>query len=174
MTHAAPTPVSAPGPSLAAHGAADSETHTVLSMALAGTVFALETAIVLEVLDVVPLSPVPNGGAFVKGLLNVRGKVVPVVELRARLGLTTESERTVDSRIVVLSVPMDGEDTLVGIMADKVHGVVDIDTARLSDPPAVGISWRAEFVKSISRRDDGFIVILDVEKVFGVDGDTGR
>jgi len=152
----------------------DAEPHTVLSLALAGTVFALETAIVLEVLDVVPLSPVPNGGAFVKGLLNVRGKVVPVVELRARLGLSTKSEQTVDSRIVVLSVPMDGEETLVGIMADKVHGVVDIDMARLSDTPTVGISWRAEFIKSIGRREDGFIVILDVEKVFEANGETSR
>ncbi|GEO79888.1 chemotaxis protein CheW [Pararhodospirillum oryzae] len=158
-------PVPAAGRALVA-SAPKGESECVLSMALAGNVFALEAAIVLEILDVVPLTEVPNSSPFIKGLLNVRGKVVPVVDLKVRLGLATQDETTLDSRIVVLSIQLDNEECLVGILADKVFGVMEIDGSTLEEAPSVGIAWRLEFIRSIGKSDQGFIVILDMDRVF--------
>lgn len=158
-----------------AGGRDDDTALQVLSLALAGDVFAVETASVLTVLDVVPLAAVPNCRPFIKGLINVRGKVVPVVDLKIRLGIKAETETTQDSRIVVLSLDLGGEDSLVGILADQVYEVMELAPSTMEDTPPVGIGWRAEFIKSIGKSADGFIVLLDIERIFATadpaDGD---
>ncbi|CCG07086.1 chemotaxis protein CheW [Pararhodospirillum photometricum] len=159
-------PVPQGGRAVVASGTGSGQTTSVLSMALAGNVFALDAGIVLEILDVVALTEVPNSSTFIKGLLNVRGKVVPVVDLKVRLGLSGRDEITLDSRIVVLSIRLDGEETLVGILADKVFGVMEIDFSTLEDAPSVGIVWRSEFIRGIGKSEQGFIVILDMDRVF--------
>ncbi len=147
-------------------GAGAFQPMQVLTMALAGDVFALDSDSVLEVLDLAEVAEVPNCRAFVKGLINVRGKVVPVVDLRVRLGIRGAAETTEDSRIVVMAVTLGGEETLVGVLADKVYEVVEIAPAALEEAPTIGIHWRAEFIKAIGKRADGFIVVIDIGKVF--------
>jgi purine-binding chemotaxis protein CheW len=71
-----------------------------------------------------------------------------------------------DTRIVVMEVDIDGEPTIAGILADKVHDVTDIETASIEEAPKVGMRWRPEFVKGIGKRNGGFIIIPDMEKIF--------
>jgi purine-binding chemotaxis protein CheW len=153
-------------------GAAAFQPMQVLTMALAGDVFALDSDSVLEVLDLTEVTEVPNCRTFVKGLINVRGKVVPVVDLKVRLGIRAASETTADSRIVVMTIDLNGEETLVGVLADKVYEVIEIAPAALEEAPTIGVHWRAEFIKAIGKRADGFIVVIDIGKVFaaGEDG----
>lgn len=146
----------------------------VLTMALAGDVFALDSDSVLEVLDHGAITEVPNCRPFIKGLINVRGKVVPVVDLKVRLGIRTVTETTRDSRIVVITIDANGEESMVGLLADRVYEVIEIAPAAQEEAPSIGINWRAEFIKAIGKRADGFIVVIDIDRVFAFAADAQK
>jgi len=75
-----------------------------------------------------------------------------------------------DTRIVVMEVDMDGEPAIVGILADKVHDVTDIEAASIEEAPKVGMRWRPEFIKGIGKRNGGFIIIPNMERIFEISG----
>ncbi|EME69552.1 CheW protein [Paramagnetospirillum caucaseum] len=137
----------------------------ILTLALSGEAFALEATIVREILDLVPITTVPNAPRYATGLINVRGKVVPLVDLRVRLGMTVEP-RTIDTRIVVIEATLDGELTMVGLLADKVYEVAEINMQSIESTPKVGMRWPPEFIRGIGRRNGGFLIILDIDRVF--------
>lgn len=140
----------------------------VLTVGLDREIFALDAGRVSEILDSVPVTEVPNARPFVNGVINVRGKVVPLADLRLRFGM----ERTaanLDTRIVVVEVDLGGEPTTVGILADKVYEVTEIASASIEETPRVGMRWRSEFIKGIGKKDAGFIIVLDIDRVFNTD-----
>jgi len=92
----------------------------VLTLGLADEIFAIETARVHEVLDFVPITRIPNSQPFIRGLINVRGKVITVTDLRVKFGMTSV-EPTRDTRIVIAEVMMAGETVTVGAIADRVY-----------------------------------------------------
>ena len=110
-------------------------------------------------------SPTCRAPPFVNGLINVRGKVVPLADLRVRFGME-QRPPTVDTRIVVLEIELDGEPVIVGIRADKVHEVTEVAAAALQEAPKVGMRWRPEFIRCIGKRGDDFMVVLDIGRVF--------
>ena len=105
---------------------------------------------------------------FMKGVINVRGSVVPVMDLRLKFGLD-EKEGTVDTRIVVMELSMDGEAMTIGAMADSVHEVMELEPGQIEAAPRIGTRWRSEFIKGIGKRSDEFIIILNVDRVFSTD-----
>ncbi|SIT21293.1 chemotaxis protein CheW, partial [Insolitispirillum peregrinum] len=117
------------------------EMLSVLSLTLAGGLFAIETAQVLEVLDDTPLVVVPNSRPFVRGLLNMRGKVVPVVDLQRLLGMPHGGTVAdpLERRIVVLTLMAHGEQALVGVLADRVHQVTSLSQTETETIPSVGV-----------------------------------
>jgi len=146
----------------------------VLTLELEGEMFAVEALHVREILDLVPITDVPRGPPFVNGLINVRGKVVPLADLRVRFGME-QKPPTVDTRIVVLEIELDGEPVIAGIRADKVHEVVEVSASALQEAPKVGMRWRPEFIRCIGKRGDDFMVVLDIARVFAAEahGDGG-
>ncbi|MFD1254055.1 MULTISPECIES: chemotaxis protein CheW [Devosia] len=138
---------------------------TALTIRLEDELFAVEAGRVREILDLVPITEVPNAPAFVGGLINVRGRVVPLADLRVMFGMD-RPEPDQDTRIVVMEVDIDGEPTIAGILADKVHDVTDIEPASIEEAPKVGMRWRPEFIKGIGKRNGGFIIIPDMEQIF--------
>ncbi len=137
----------------------------VLTLGLADEIFAIETARVREVLDLMPITRVPNSHPFIKGLINVRGKVVTVTDLRVKFGMAP-AEPTRDTRIVVTEVQIGGEPTLVGALADRVHEATELPAAVMEEVPKIGMRWRAEFIRAIGKRGDDFIIIADIDQVF--------
>lgn len=138
----------------------------ILTLALSGEAFALEAVIVREILDLVTITTVPNAPEHAQGLINVRGKVVPLVDLRVRLGMTRQPN-TIDTRIVVIEITLDGEPTMVGLLADKVYEVTEIDMQAIETTPKVGMRWPPEFIRGIGHRSGGdFLIILDIDRVF--------
>ncbi|SOC23855.1 chemotaxis protein CheW, partial [Rhodobacter maris] len=127
-----------------------------LTVGLQGEVFALPAETVSEILDMVPITEVPNARAFVWGVINVRGKVVPLADLRVMFGMA-QTAPDADTRIVVTEIELDGEPTLVGIIADKVHDVTEIAEASVEGAPKVGMRWPAEFVRGIGKHGEDFI-----------------
>lgn len=145
----------------------------VLTMSLQGEVFALPAGIVSEILDFVPITEVPNAQPFVGGLINVRGKVVPFADLRFKLGMD-RPDATVDTRIVVIEVNLGGEPTIVGILAEKVYEVTVVAPSALEETPRIGMRWRPDFIRCIGKRENDFVIILDIDNVFAFDDRASR
>jgi len=137
----------------------------VLTLSLDGHVFALEAAYVREILDLVPVTEMPSASPFVRGLINVRGKVVPLADLRHKFGME-QRPSTIDTRIIVIEVDLDGDQTTIGVLADKVYEVTEIATAAIEDTPKIGMTWRQEYIRCIAKRGDDFIVVLDIDSIF--------
>lgn len=140
-----------------------------LTLRLQDELFAVEAGSVREILDLVPITEVPNASPFVGGLINVRGRVVPLADLRVIFGMD-RPEPDQDTRIVVMEVDIDGEPTIAGILADKVHDVTDIEAASIEEAPKVGMRWRPEFIRGIAKHNGGFIIIPDLGRIFETQG----
>ena len=138
----------------------------ILTLGLSGEAFAIEAGIVSEILDLVPITAVPNAPDHAPGLINVRGKVVPLIDLRVLLGMS-RGPNTIDTRIIVIETVMGGEPAIVGLLADKVYEVTEIDLGAIETTPKVGMTWPAEYIRGIGRRDGGdFLIVLNIEGIF--------
>lgn len=139
-----------------------------LTFRLGEEMFALDVGQVREILDVTTITRVPRSPNFMRGVINVRGSVVPVVDLRLKFGMTG-TEQTVDTRIVVMEIVLDGEQTVIGSLADAVHDVMELDSAAIEDAPKIGAKWNSSFIRGIGKHNDQFIIILDVDRVFSAE-----
>ena len=153
----------------------EKENKTVVSKAaqyltfkLRDEMFAIDVLQVREVLDLSNITKVPRAPDFMRGVINVRGSVVPVIDLRLKFGLP-KTENTIDTRIVVMELNLEGEQALLGAMADSVHDVMDLMPDQIEDPPKIGARWRTEFIKGIGKQDDNFLILLDIDRVFSSD-----
>lgn len=146
------------------------ETDQYLRIGLGEETFAIPASIVREILDLGNMTPVPTANRVVGSLVNVRGRVVPLADLRLRFNIEVKPAN-IDSRIVVLEIDIDGEALVVGIIAEKVFEVSALDSMMDDDVPRVGMKWPPEFVKSIGRRNDQFVMVLDLGKVFNFGDD---
>ncbi len=144
------------------------ETSRYLTFKLEDEVFALDVSQVREVLDLSPITKVPKSPDFLRGVINVRGSVVPVVDLRLKFGML-KIENTLDTRIVVMELDLEGETVVVGAIADSVHEVMELEPGQIEPPPKIGNRWRTEFIKGIGKRDNQFIIILDIDRIFSSD-----
>lgn len=140
-------------------------TGQYLTFTLADEVFALDIASVREVLEWTPITKVPRTREHIRGVINLRGRAVPVVDVRLKFGLS-ETRRTVDTCIIIVEVRLDGEETVLGALADSVKEVVDIEGKDIEPAPRMGTTIRAEFIKGLARHDDDFVIILDEDTVF--------
>jgi purine-binding chemotaxis protein CheW len=127
--------------------------------------YALPIGQVREVLEFTTVTKMPQTPPFVRGVINLRGNVLPVVDLRLKFGMK-RTEKTLETRVIVVEVSVDGEATVLGALADSVKDVIDLPQAEIGPPPKIGTRLRTEFIKGIGRRDDDFIIILDIERVF--------
>lgn len=142
-----------------------SETAQYITFKLGDESFAINVAQVREVLELSQITRVPSAPEYMRGVVNVRGKAVPVVDLRLKFGLPTAPD-TVNSRIVVLELELDGETTIVGGIADSVHEVIELEPSHINPPPRIAMRWRTEVIQGLGRRGEDFIIILDINRVF--------
>ena len=137
----------------------------VLMLGLAGEVFAIDARQVREILDPAPATRVPGAKPFVSSVLNVRGKVIPLADLRVRFGMPPAS-LTAESRFIVIEIDLAGDPTTIGIIADKVYEVTELDAATLQKTPPIGLHWQPEFIAGIGKWKDEFIVLPNLERIF--------
>ncbi len=136
-----------------------------LTFSLGEELYALDVGGVREVLEMTRITPLPRTPEYLRGVINVRGSVVPVVDLRLKLGMP-RSQKTIDTCIVVLDITVDDSPVTVGILVDAVQEVVDFDSARIEPPPHLGTAMEAELIQGIGKREDRFVMILDIQKIF--------
>ncbi|MCJ8519992.1 purine-binding chemotaxis protein CheW [Pseudorhizobium tarimense] len=137
----------------------------VVTFDIAGEVFALQAAAVQEILDLLPETTVPGARAFVGSVINFRGKVIPLADIRLAFGMEA-TQPTIDSRIIVIELEIDGEPTLTGIRTDKVHEVTTLSRTAGEPPPSVGMRWRPDFIDCLVKRGSDFIIVPNLQAIF--------
>jgi purine-binding chemotaxis protein CheW len=141
------------------------ETSQYMTFKLGNELFALNVSQVREVLEVSQITKVPTAPEYMRGVVNVRGQAVPVVDLRRRFGLP-KADDTVNTRVIVMELELDGETTVLGGIADSVHEVIELEPGNINPPPRIAMRWRTDFIQGMGKRGDEFIIILDVNAVF--------
>lgn len=136
-----------------------------LTFKLGNEIFALDIAKVREVLDFTTVTKVPRTPAFMRGVINLRGNVVPVVDLRLKFGMIT-TEQSVNTCIIIVEVTVDDETAVLGALADSVQEVLDLDPGQIEPAPRIGTRLNTEFIRGMGRHNDRFMIILDIDKVF--------
>ncbi|HEY6872325.1 MAG TPA: chemotaxis protein CheW [Geobacteraceae bacterium] len=149
------------------NGAA-TEAIQYLTFTLAEELFALDIAKVREVLDYTAVTRVPGTPEFMRGVINLRGSVVPVVDMRLKFGMPA-TERGVNTCIIIVEVAVDGETTVLGAMADAVQEVLELEPDLIEPPPRIGTRLNIEFIRGMGKRDEAFLIILDIDRVFSLD-----
>lgn len=137
----------------------------VLTFEMQGEIFALEAVLVREILDMAPLTAVPGAQRFTNAVINFRGKVIPMADLRIVFGMQAEAA-TIDSRIVVIEIVIDGAPTLIGLLTDRVNEVTTLDLAHSEPPPSIGMRWRPDFIRCLVKRSGQFIILPNLDNIF--------
>jgi purine-binding chemotaxis protein CheW len=131
-------------------------------------VFAVPVETVLEILAMRPVFRIPDAPAHLKGLIDVRGRAVAVIDLRTKLGLPPVAADE-NTRIVVLDVVMQDRRLALGLVADRVFEVITLDVSQIEQPPDIGTRWHSDYIRGIGRRLDSFVVVLDLVRLFSND-----
>ena len=155
----------------ARHLAAAGEAHQYLTFSLAGEMFAVGILNVKEIIEYGNLTEIPMMPAFIRGVINLRGAVVPVVDLAVRFGGKTAE---IGRRTCIVIVEMKGAESGdashdIGIMVDAVSEVLEIPGSEIEPPPTFGAKIRADFIAGMGKVNSKFVIILDIMRVLSVD-----
>ena len=146
--------------------AAESAVSTqYLTFKLGDEIFALDVAEVREILDFTTVTKVPRTPAFMRGVINLRGSVVPVMDLRLKFGMSA-TEQTVNSCIIVVEMSMEGDQVVIGVLADAVQEVIDMEPEQIEPAPRIGTKLNMEFILGMGKHNGAFMMILDIDKIF--------
>ncbi|MFP4484350.1 MAG: chemotaxis protein CheW [Spirochaetaceae bacterium] len=135
-----------------------------LTFSVADERYGVPVTRVEEVLEYQPITVVPRCPSFLLGVINVRGRLIPVMDLRRRLGLE-DAEITVETRIVVMTMQFGEEDLSVGAVTDRVEGVIDIEDECIEPPPRIGASGEDVGLSGTARTEDAIFLLLDVNRL---------
>ena len=131
-------------------------------------VCAVEVADVREILDCGPVTRLPDAPPFLRGVIDLRGATVPVIDIGVKLGLGP-SPITPDTRVLVATLGLGARDLVVGLQVERVFEVAQLEAGSLQAPPSVGGGWRSAYVKAIGRLRGEFVIVLDLPKLFDAD-----
>ena len=126
--------------------------------------FALDAGMVREIIDPIPATRVAGARAHLDRIVNVRGNVVPLADIRGRFGMPAAAQSP-DTRFLVLEVAVAGDPVVVALVADKVFAVTEVDPADCEAVPAVGTTWRPEYIRAIVKAGDEFIIVPELEQI---------
>jgi purine-binding chemotaxis protein CheW len=136
-----------------------------LTFLIGNETFAFDVLKTNEVLEISQITPIPGSSESMIGVINLRGKVVPVIDLRKKLKLQ-EKEHTVDTCIIIIETEFDEELVTLGVLVDAAKQVIMLDNSQLEPPPRVGMCINTEYITAIGKRDNTFIILLDSDKIF--------
>lgn len=147
---------------------AETTINSYLSFKLNDEVFAANVGKVLEILELTKITKVPKAPEYMRGVINLRGSVLPVVDTRVKFGLPVIPD-TVNTCIIVLNIQIDNEDLTVGALVDAVQEVLELSPDMISESPNIGSKYRSEFIQGMGKVDGDFIMVLDIDQVFSLD-----
>ncbi len=141
--------------------------QSYLTFKLDQEIFGSSVTHVLEILEVPKITKVPRSPDYLRGVINLRGSVLPVIDTRIKFGLPP-IEDTVNTCIVVLNLKMDGQEITVGALVDAIQEVIEIEENQIMPPPSIGTSYADELLRGMFKLNDEFILILNMDQLLSI------
>ncbi len=141
------------------------DTRQYLTFQLGEEVFAVDVSHVREILEFTGVTKIPKTPDYMRGVINLRGSVVPVLDMRLKFGMPL-TDKTVNTCIIVVEVSFEGETDIIGALVDSVEEVFELEPEQIEPAPKIGAQLKTEFIKGMGKRDDRFIIILDIDRIF--------
>lgn len=135
-----------------------------LTFVSGGELFAVDIMAVSEIIEVAAITRVPKAPVFIRGVINLRGGVVPVIDLVAKLN-NGQSEFSRRSCVVLVNIVQDGQEQILGLLVDEVREIVDVEPEAIKPPPELGDDADTGFIQAMAQLSDQFIILLDVSQV---------
>jgi len=148
------------------------ENCQVLTFILADEVYGVDIMSVREVMDYTNVTKVPQTPDYMVGVINLRGNVVPVLDLRCKFGMG-KTVKTVNTCVIIVEVSIEDETTILGALADSVQEVVDFEGVNIESAPKMGTQLNTAFIKGMAKKGDGFVIILNIDEVFATEDVAG-
>ena len=136
-----------------------------LTFKIGEEMFATHVNVVLNIIELPKITKVPNAPHFMKGIINLRGLVMPVVDTRLKFGLS-EVEHTEKTCIIVMDLRIDDAVVHVGMLVDEVSEVLIIESNQIEPPPSIGHLYQSRLIKGVTKIDDTMIMIIDILQIF--------
>jgi purine-binding chemotaxis protein CheW len=152
--------------------AQNQETESYLTFKLGEEEFGVHVSQVLNILEMTRITDVPKTPDYMKGVINLRGMVLPVIDTRVKFGMP-EAEYTHNTCIVVMDIDMDEDTIHVGAIVDEVLSVVEIEKSQIEPPPSLGNQYKSDFISGMAKLEEQFVMLLDMKKVFSEDEIAG-
>jgi len=146
----------------------DGFTHKInsyLTFKLGEETFGANVSKVLNILEMTKITKVPKAPNYMKGVINLRGAVLPLIDTRIKFDMP-ETEYTTNTCILVLDIEMSGETVHVGALVDSVQEVIEIESSQISPAPSIGSKYRSEFIEGMAKIGDEFIMLLNMDLIF--------
>jgi purine-binding chemotaxis protein CheW len=145
-----------------------SNINSYLTFKLGDEIFGANVSKVLNILEMTKITKVPKAPSYMKGVINLRGAVLPLIDTRIKFDMG-ETQYTTNTCILVLDIDMGGESVHVGALVDSVQEVLEIDDASIQPPPSIGSKYKSEFIEGMAKVDDEFIMLLNMDLIFSTD-----
>jgi len=139
-----------------------------LTFKLGDEIFAANVGKVLNILEMTKVTKVPKAPVYMKGVINLRGSVLPLIDTRIKFEME-ETVYTTNTCILVLDINMNGESVHVGALVDSVQEVLEFDDRQIQPPPSIGTRYKSEFIDGMAKINDDFIMILNMDMVFSTE-----
>jgi len=146
----------------------ETKINSYLSFKLGDEIFASNVRKVLNILEMTKITKVPKSPNYMKGVINLRGTVLPLVDTRIKFEMP-ETKFTANTCILVLDIELDGETVHIGALVDSVQEVLEIEESQIQPPPSIGNKYKSEFIEGVVKIDDDFIMLLDMDLIFSTD-----
>ncbi|SMF15567.1 chemotaxis protein CheW [Desulfovibrio gilichinskyi] len=146
----------------------NSTMNQYLTFTLNKDIYALDISSVREVLELTPITRIPRTPKFMRGVINLRGHAVPVVDMRLKFGMS-KTEDTINTCIIIVEVLFDGDSTVMGALADSVREVIELTEGMIEQPPRMGTTIKTDFIRGMGKQDDEFVIILDINKILSLE-----
>ncbi|MCF6242121.1 MAG: chemotaxis protein CheW [Bacteroidales bacterium] len=153
---------------MAAYIDTNMEIKSYLTFELGEEIFACHVNKLLHILEIPNITEVPGAPAYMKGIIDLRGKVLPVIDTKIKMGMPPV-EVTKDTCIVVMDINLDDDSLLVGVLVDKVMEVLEFNDDEILPPPNLGSKYHSDFITGIVNRNEKFIMIIDIDTIFSLD-----
>lgn len=142
--------------------------NSYLSFSLDRECFGVNVSKVIEILEVPHITKIPKAPSFMRGVINLRGTVLPVVDIRLKFGLAPKAD-TINTCIIVFNISLGQETVMVGALVDAVQEVFEMKETDMQPAPSMGGRYKSEFIRGMAQRDEAFIMMLQVDNIFATE-----
>lgn len=144
------------------------KTNSYLTFKIGEELFGANVSKILSILELTKITRIPRTPDFIRGVINLRGAVLPIIDIRLKFGLT-QTEFTSNTCILVLEIDMDSVSVKIGALVDSVQEVLELEDKDILPPPNMGNKYKSDFIEGMFKLDNSFVVLLNMDLIFSED-----